>query len=69
MQSVQDPNQSRVDNLNNVISEAGKHFRNEKKAYWKSKIEEPEAISKIKTIRNLYRDINDLRRVASLEMI
>jgi len=33
MQWVQDPNQSNVDNLNNVRPDASKHFRNKKKAY------------------------------------
>ena len=40
MQWVRDPSQSSVDNLNNVRSEASGHFRNKKKAYLKSKIEE-----------------------------
>ena len=31
MQWVQDPNQSNVDNLNNVRREATRHFRNKKK--------------------------------------
>jgi hypothetical protein len=29
MQWLQDPNQIKVDNLNNVISEASRHFRKE----------------------------------------
>jgi len=33
MQWIQDPNQSNVDNLNNVRREASRYFRNEKKAY------------------------------------
>jgi len=39
-QWVQDPSQSRIDNLNNVRCEARSHFRNKKKAYLKAKIEE-----------------------------
>jgi predicted nucleic acid-binding protein len=35
-----------------------KHFRNKKKAYLKSKIEELETNSKINNIRDLYRGIN-----------
>jgi len=31
MQSLQDPNQSNLDNLNNVRREAGRHCRNKKK--------------------------------------
>jgi len=37
LQWVQDPNQSNVDNLNNVRYEASRHFRNKKKAYLKAK--------------------------------
>ena len=37
MQWVQDPNQSNVDNLNNVTREASRHFRN-KKNIWKLKL-------------------------------
>jgi len=39
MKWEQDPNQSNVDNLNNVRHEASRHFRNKKKEYLKSKIE------------------------------
>ena len=59
MQWVQDPSQSDVDNLNNVRREVSRHFRNKKKAYLRAKIEELETNSKIKNIRDLYRDIND----------
>jgi len=31
MQWLQDPNQGKVDNLNNVRCEASRHFRNKKK--------------------------------------
>jgi hypothetical protein len=41
----------------------------QKKEYLKAKIEELETNSKIKNIRDLYRAINDLRRVTSLELI
>ena len=40
MQWIQNPNQSSVDNLNNVRHEASRHFRIKKKAYLKAKIEE-----------------------------
>jgi hypothetical protein len=40
MQWVQDPNQSNVDNLNNVRREVSRHFRNKKKEYLKAKIDE-----------------------------
>ena len=70
MQWVLDRSQSNVDNLNNVRHEASRHFRNKKKMeYLIAKIEELETNSKIKNIRDLYRGVNDLRRVTSLELI
>jgi len=48
MQWVQDPSQSKVNNLNNVRCEASRHFRNKMKEHLKAKIEEPETNSKIK---------------------
>jgi len=47
MQWVQDPNQSNVDNLNNVTREASRHFRNKKKEYLKTESEELETNCKI----------------------
>jgi hypothetical protein len=38
MQCLQNPNQSNVDNLNNVRREANRHFRNTKREYLKAKI-------------------------------
>jgi hypothetical protein len=38
LQWLQNPNQSNVDNLNNVRREASRHFRNKKKVYLKAKI-------------------------------
>jgi hypothetical protein len=63
MQWVQDPSQSNVDDLNNVRPDASRHFRNKKKAYLKAKIEELETNSKINNIRDLYRVINDVKKV------
>ena len=40
MQCLQDPNQSSLDNLNNVRHEASRHFRSKKKEYLKAKIDE-----------------------------
>jgi len=40
MHWVQDPSQSNVDNLNNVVHEASRHFKNKKKEYLKAKTEE-----------------------------
>src|SRR5215475_7203663 len=62
MQWVHDPNQSNVDNLNNVKREASSHLRNKKKEYLKAKIKELETNSKIKNIRDLYRGINDFKK-------
>ena len=62
MQWVQDRSQRNVDNLNNVIRDASRHFRNKKKAYLKAKIEDLETNSKIKNIRSLYRDNSDFRK-------
>jgi len=59
---VHDPNQSNVDNINNVRCEATSHLRNKKKEYLKAKIEELETNSKIKNIRGLYRGINDCKK-------
>jgi len=38
IQSLQHPNQSNVDNLNNVRRKASRHFRNKKKENLKAKI-------------------------------
>jgi len=62
MQGIQDPNQSKVDNLNSVRREVSRHFRNKKKAYLRTKIEELETDSKIQNIRDLYRGINDFKK-------
>jgi len=59
MQSLCDPNQSNVHNLNNARREASRHFWNKKKKKkcLKAKIDELETNSKIKNIRDLYRCI------------
>jgi len=62
MQLLQDPNQSNVDNLNNVRREASRHFRNKKKKYLKAEIEDLENSSKITNIRDFYRDISDFNK-------
>ena len=51
MQCLQDPNQSNVDNLNNVRPKGSRHFRNKKKEYMKAKVDELETNSKIKNMR------------------
>ena len=63
MKCIQDPSGSIVDNLNNESRDASRHFRNKKKAYLKVKIEELETNSKINKVRDLYRDINDFKKV------
>jgi len=40
MKWLQDPNQSNIDNLNNVRREDSRHFRNKKKEYLKATIDE-----------------------------
>jgi hypothetical protein len=62
MQWIQDPNQSNVDNMNNVRRDASRHFRNKKKAYLKAKFEELETNSKINKIRKLYRGPNHFQK-------
>ena len=66
---VQDPNQSNVDNPNNVRHDASRHCSNKKKEYLKAKIDEIETKNKLKNTRDLYRGINDLRLVTSLELL
>jgi len=45
MQWIKDQSQSNIDNVSNVRHDAGRHFRNKKKAYLKAKIEELETNS------------------------
>ena len=61
MQWIQDPRQSNVDILINVIREVSRHFRNKKKAYLRAKIEDLETDSKIQNIRDMYRGISDFK--------
>jgi len=65
MQWIHDLSQSNVDNLNNVRCDASRNFRNKKKAYLKTKIEELEIDSKVKIIRDLYRGISDFKNLYS----
>ena len=62
LQWVQDPSQRNVGTLNNVRREASRLFRNKKKAYLKAKIEDLETNSKIKSIIDLYRGINEFKK-------
>jgi len=53
MQWLRDPNQSNVDNLNNIRREDNRHFRNKKKARLKAKVDELEFNSKRKNTRDV----------------
>jgi hypothetical protein len=67
---VQDPSKNMVVNLNSVIREASRHFRNKKKEYLKAKTKEHEINSKIKKISGTCIGASViLRRVTSLELI
>jgi hypothetical protein len=63
LQWIQDPNQSNVDNPNNVRHKASRHFRNKKKEYLKAKSDELETNSKTKHIRDLHRGISYFKKV------
>jgi predicted CopG family antitoxin len=62
LQWLQDPNQIKGDNLNNVRHETRRHFRNKKRKYLKNEINELPMNSKNKNIRDLYRGINYFKR-------
>ena len=69
MKLLQHPNQSNVDNLNNVRCEASRYFRDKKKEYLKGKIDELETNSK-KRISDTCKEVSmTLRTVTSLEQI
>jgi hypothetical protein len=57
---LQVPSEINLDNLNNIIREASKHFRNKKREYLKDKINELETKSKNMNIRDLYGGINEI---------
>ena len=67
-QWLQDPNQSSVENLNNVRREPGIHFRNKKKEYLKAKIEGLETNSKTKISVTRIGASMTLRRFTNLEI-
>ena len=69
MQGIQDPSRNNVDNFNNIRRDASRHFRNQKKAYLKVKIEELEINSKINNVRGLYGGINHFKKGYSLELL
>jgi hypothetical protein len=62
LQWLQDPSEINWDNLNNIICEASRHFRNKKREYMKYKINELATNSKNKNIRDLYTEINEFKK-------
>jgi len=62
MQWLQHPNQSSVDNLNNVRHKANRNIMNKKKEYLKAKIDELETNSKLKILETCYRGISDFKK-------
>jgi hypothetical protein len=66
---LHDPNQGNVHNLNNVRCLNGSHFRIKNEEYLKAIADTLETKSKIKNFRDLFRGINTLRSVSSLELI
>jgi hypothetical protein len=61
LQLLQGPSEINGDNLNNVIHEASRHFRNKKRQYMKDKINELATNIRNKNIRDLYRGINEIK--------
>jgi hypothetical protein len=62
MQWLQNPNQSDVDNLNNVRHEASRQFRNKKKKYLKDEINGLQTNGNNKNVRDLYWTITDSKK-------
>jgi hypothetical protein len=48
-------------NLNNVRREVSRHFRNKRREYLKTKLEELEIYVEVKNIKDLYRGISDFK--------
>jgi hypothetical protein len=59
---LQDPSETNGVNLNNIRRETSKHFRNNKREYLKDKINDHAKNSKNRTIRDLYRGTNVVKR-------
>ena len=68
MQWIQDPSQSKVDNLNSVRREVSRYFRNKKKAYLRAKIEELETV-RSKILGTCIGASMTIRRGTSLDVI
>jgi flagellar basal body rod protein FlgC len=69
IQWIKDPSHSNIANLNSVRCEACRHFRNKKKPYLKTKIEEREPNSKIQNIWVFYRGVIHFKKVSILGLI
>jgi hypothetical protein len=63
LQWLQNPSQINGDNLQNLRCETNRTFRNEKRENLKGKINELETNNKNKNIRDLYRGINEFKKV------
>jgi hypothetical protein len=61
LQWLQDPSEINGGNLINVRRDASRHFRNKKSEYLKDKINELATNSMNKTIRHLYKGINEFK--------
>jgi hypothetical protein len=62
LQRLQNPNQTNRDNLQTVRNETSRIFRNKKREHLKGKINELETNNKNKTIRDLYKGINEFKK-------
>jgi hypothetical protein len=60
---LQNPYQIKGDNLQHLRIKTSKTFRKKKREYLKGKINEPETNNKSKNIRDLYRGINEFKKV------
>jgi hypothetical protein len=69
MQWLQDPNQSNVNNRNNIRREASRHFRNTKKEYLKAKMSNLKLRVRSKISKTYTGASVILRRVNSPELI
>jgi hypothetical protein len=62
MQCLQDPNQSNVNNLNNIKCEGSNHFTNKMKTYLQATTDDLETNSKTKNITDLYKRITNFKK-------
>jgi hypothetical protein len=62
LQWLKNPSQFIGDDLQNLRHETSRTFRNKKKEYVKGRINELETIIKNKSIRDLYRGINEFKK-------